>query len=382
MKRVVMLAVPLLMWVGFGVRVHAQPSAFLDLSLASEVGATPTPHSVTQPVSRLEVTAGGLVRVTVGFRFEPFGDVTRWYVLGALLQVDHPALEVVTPHSSDISQNAFWHPDMTQQAFRLQVKAAVSAQTQPLRANLLRPDDANSAVFSQSGALWVVLAPGGHSSQQAWYVGHVYLRVREDTPAGTQIPLTLASVPDAVGVLPNSLLATDGARRYYHFGEDLPVEVAIISVGQSQTRVIAHVALQDYLGSVEGQPVEVQVRPAGDTVPLETHRISLDANSSLQLITSLRGVYDVSFKGGHWLRRTVPGVQLSGTVHLETSLQNGDIDGDNEVSLFDFGMLVAAFGSMPGDSTWNANADLDGDEEVSLFDFGILVRNFGAIGDE
>ena len=52
------------------------------------------------------------------------------------------------------------------------------------------------------------------------------------------------------------------------------------------------------------------------------------------------------------------------------------------MKLFDFGQLVAAFGSLPGDSNWNANADLDGDEEVTLFDFGILVRNFGVIGDD
>jgi len=42
---------------------------------------------------------------------------------------------------------------------------------------------------------------------------------------------------------------------------------------------------------------------------------------------------------------------------------------------------VAAFGSMPVDSNWNPDADLDGDDEVTLFDFGILARNFGAIGD-
>ncbi len=44
--------------------------------------------------------------------------------------------------------------------------------------------------------------------------------------------------------------------------------------------------------------------------------------------------------------------------------------------------LVAAFGSVPGDGNWNPEADLDGDQEVTLFDFGILVSNFGAIGDE
>jgi len=45
-------------------------------------------------------------------------------------------------------------------------------------------------------------------------------------------------------------------------------------------------------------------------------------------------------------------------------------------------MLVSAFGSAPNDKNWNLNADLDGDEEVTLFDFGILVKNFGKMGDE
>ncbi|GIV16484.1 MAG: hypothetical protein KatS3mg022_1919 [Armatimonadota bacterium] len=49
---------------------------------------------------------------------------------------------------------------------------------------------------------------------------------------------------------------------------------------------------------------------------------------------------------------------------------------------FDLGVLVAAFGSMPGDANWNPEADLDGDEEVTLFDFGVLVSNFGAVGDD
>jgi hypothetical protein len=75
-------------------------------------------------------------------------------------------------------------------------------------------------------------------------------------------------------------------------------------------------------------------------------------------------------------------VPKSGLVGLYVTLPNGDIDGDNEVTLFDFGELVAAFGSLPGDSNWNPNADLDGDEEVTLLDFGILVKNFGATGDE
>jgi hypothetical protein len=39
-------------------------------------------------------------------------------------------------------------------------------------------------------------------------------------------------------------------------------------------------------------------------------------------------------------------------------------------------------GVVPGDSNWNPDADLDGDAEVTLFDFGVLVKNFGETGEE
>ncbi|MCS6830330.1 MAG: hypothetical protein NZ749_06760, partial [bacterium] len=84
------------------------------------------------------------------------------------------------------------------------------------------------------------------------------------------------------------------------------------------------------------------------------------------------------------LRRVVSVAVVSSDVtHVDVSLVNGDIDGDNEVSLADFGALVVAFGSMLGDEgRWNEDADLDGDGEVSFSDIDILVRNFGEIGDE
>jgi YD repeat-containing protein len=44
--------------------------------------------------------------------------------------------------------------------------------------------------------------------------------------------------------------------------------------------------------------------------------------------------------------------------------------------------LTDAFGSVPGDPNWNPDADLDGDDEVSLLDFGILISQFGQVGAE
>jgi len=142
------------------------------------------------------------------------------------------------------------------------------------------------------------------------------------------------------------------------------------------------VSLQDFGGNPALVPVELQVRAPGSLTPLQVHLLSLDAGGNYSLVAPLDGVYDLSAKAWHWLRQTHPSVLVSGSRVANFSLTNGDIDGDNEVTLFDFGQLVSAFGSMPGGSGWNPNADLDGDEEVTLFDFGILVRNFGAIGDD
>ncbi len=126
--------------------------------------------------------------------------------------------------------------------------------------------------------------------------------------------------------------------------------------------------------------VDMEVRMGAASV---IRAVWLGADGSFTLPSAPTGTFDLSLKPSHWLRRTV-GVDTSfGSVQgVDIQLVNGDIDGDNEVTLLDFGQMVAAFGAVPGDENWNTNADLDGDGEVTLFDLGVLVRNFGEIGDE
>ncbi len=158
------------------------------------------------------------------------------------------------------------------------------------------------------------------------------------------------------------------------------LEAYLLDMGApSLSRIRGNIALNDFGGDVSQVPVQVELR--GDTTQVLT--IYPDTNGDYTISDVQLGTYDIAFKASHWLRVVVPGVEVSGAEGtVNVALTNGDVDGDNEVTLFDFGALVAAFGSMPGDSNWNADADLDGDEEVTLFDFGFLVRNFDAIGDE
>ncbi|GIV18887.1 MAG: hypothetical protein KatS3mg023_0638 [Armatimonadota bacterium] len=151
----------------------------------------------------------------------------------------------------------------------------------------------------------------------------------------------------------------------------------------AQSMLLGRVTLGDYAGEYRCQVVQVQIRDGmGRTVWQGQLPLSVEGEFEvLYEVNVPAGVYDVAIRGTHWLQRVVAGVSLPGGV-IDVTLLNGDIDGDNEVTLFDFGVLVQAFGSVPGDAGWNPNADLDGDEEVNLFDFGILVKNFGVVGEE
>lgn len=134
----------------------------------------------------------------------------------------------------------------------------------------------------------------------------------------------------------------------------------------------------DYAGEIPVlQPFELRIDAS------EERLLPLDLGGGFVLANVVPDVFDFSLKPSHWLRRTVT-VDLwwGSLMGLTIPLVNGDIDGDNEVTLFDFGAVVTAFGSQPGDTNWNPDADLDGDDEVTLLDFGILVKNFGEVGDE
>lgn len=127
--------------------------------------------------------------------------------------------------------------------------------------------------------------------------------------------------------------------------------------------------------------VDWQIRTSSTT---EARSLLIDRDGAFVIPRVPVGQFVLSVKPLSYLRRTVDvDTSESSVLNRVVALTNGDIDGDNEVTLFDFGRLVAAFGSSPPyDIHWDPRADLDGDNEVTLFDFGILVRNFGEIGDD
>lgn len=145
------------------------------------------------------------------------------------------------------------------------------------------------------------------------------------------------------------------------------------------------VTLQNFNGSIGGMPVTIELRSAGSSTPLETHSVQLDGSGNFIFTTNLQhGTYDIAIKASHWLRKTVSNqsVGIFGASGVNASLVNGDVNGDNSVTLGDFARLRAAFGSTSLSANWDPAADLNGDGVVSLGDFAILRAHFGEQGDQ
>lgn len=149
-------------------------------------------------------------------------------------------------------------------------------------------------------------------------------------------------------------------------------------------QVSGTVNLQNFSISPAGMQVVVEIRAPGTTTPLDSRLVTLDATGNFSFSSSVAvGTYDIAVKGSHWLRRVIGNQTItnSGISGLSFSLFNGDVNGDNVVSLGDLGQLRAAFSSTSGDGNWNPAADLNGDGAVSLADLGILRTNFSRQGD-
>jgi|GEM_PF-4232596 len=189
-----------------------------------------------------------------------------------------------------------------------------------------------------------------------------------------------------VGFLDNGdVVTTDGATVWATV-PDTGADRELLRTGSYQyvTRVEFHpvrgqVTLQDWHGEVAGRTVTLELTEEG--LPAGTKDVTLDAAGRFEWSTSRQGNYGIRIKTGHWLGETQT-VTLGGPRDVAWSLVNGDIDGDNVVTVFDYDALSAAFDSVPGDANWNPAADLDGDLAVTVFDYDILSQNFDRQGDE
>ncbi len=165
------------------------------------------------------------------------------------------------------------------------------------------------------------------------------------------------------------------------------------SLGTTGTTVSGHVDLEDFdYGAPANELVSVDIYDGA--VKVESHKAFLNASSDYTVPTHVAtGTYTVKVKGRHWLAKNIGSVAIDGTTGasgLTCTLTNGDVDGDNTITVFDYGVLSDYFDQFIGQDTWlsigsngyrPADADLDGDDTVTVFDYGILSDHFDQSGD-
>jgi uncharacterized lipoprotein YddW (UPF0748 family) len=143
----------------------------------------------------------------------------------------------------------------------------------------------------------------------------------------------------------------------------------------------ATIAREDVPAAGETFTVEFR-QPGTETVVASVPVTADSAGRVLIPVPSSNATYDISLKPTHWLRRTI-NVAFNGNDigSLSFNLLNGDVDGDNTVSILDYLELSNAYDTQVGDPGYNSNADLDEDGFVSVLDYLIVSSRFETNGD-
>jgi len=162
-------------------------------------------------------------------------------------------------------------------------------------------------------------------------------------------------------------------------GSGLTTSISRAFTVTGQTFINGTVALPGYNGSA--RQLTVSIRNPGSTTALETYNVNVANNGTFTINTARTGTFDVSIKGAHFLRQTLTNRTLSGSVNMNFSLFNGDVNGDNMVTNTDLLQIRQAWGTFSGGSGFNTNADLNGDGVIGNSDFLIFRQNYGRNGD-
>lgn len=136
------------------------------------------------------------------------------------------------------------------------------------------------------------------------------------------------------------------------------------------------IGLSDYsVSKVAGVPVAIEVLQDGSVVG--TYTLALDAAGGYSFETSASGPAEIRVKASHWLAK-IKSVDLLNASAVDFTLQNGDINGDNQINVLDYAALKASYNQTGVDDN---SADLNGDGNINVLDYSILKKNYNRIGE-
>lgn len=183
-------------------------------------------------------------------------------------------------------------------------------------------------------------------------------------------PLLVNSVAFYNDVLPDSEVAALGG----------PSAAGIPA--NPQVNFVGEITLGDWGGSNDASSVTFEVLDAGGSV-VETSAATLNSSNKFGTAFQTTGVHDVYVNAPRFLRKKLGSFDLQNGVVTApaVTLNNGDVDGDESVTIFDYIEISNSFDLNAGDPGFLPLADLDGDQSVTIFDYIILSNNFDLNGD-
>ncbi len=138
--------------------------------------------------------------------------------------------------------------------------------------------------------------------------------------------------------------------------------------------------------------IGVRLELCQGTTHIGTFNGTVAASGSFSVAGVPNGTYDIHVKGGTFLSTKVTTVTiLGGAANLGTlTVIGGDIDGDDAITILDYGHLSNNFDTTSSDPGWTIpgtfdslapeTCDLDGDGGVTVFDYFYVANNFDQFG--
>ncbi len=158
---------------------------------------------------------------------------------------------------------------------------------------------------------------------------------------------------------------------------------------KANPKTVSGIITLENIGYYASEPIHIEVLDSAGAV-VESHDLNTDYQGYYAFDSALSGSHRIRFKGRHWLSNVTAPVNFNvGQDAVNISLKNGDIDGDNSVTVFDYGILSDYFDKSYLDADWGtvgsngfrpADADIDNDFAVSVFDYGVISTNFDQSG--
>lgn len=151
-----------------------------------------------------------------------------------------------------------------------------------------------------------------------------------------------------------------------------------------------YVTSPEFVGDYSRFNYRVWVRKVSDGALVADRTGTLSPRGELQLPVDLDEPAEVTVKAGTFLSRKQTFDFRKGPAGRTLIVVAGDIDRDDQVTVFDYDQLSAVFDQDSSQSGWTTangagiapmDSDLDGDGAVTVFDYDILSRYFDRQGE-